>query len=1074
MKDIKKRLLVVLCMALCVVCACAFVACNHAHSYTEIGSDDTQHWYYCKDDNTVDSSTRAAHTDSDNDGKCDVCGHAIAAQHTHDYTEVGSDDTHHWNKCACGAIDEASKANHVDDNKDGKCDVCAHTVPIPHEHSYTEVGSDDTHHWNECSCGAIDESSKVNHVDADKSGKCDVCKHKVPVSHDHEYTKGGKNETQHWNECACGAIDESSKANHVDDNKDGKCDVCNEHVHNYAIVDCDDARHWNKCACGAIDESSNANHADTDGDDLCDGCKTHCHEHTFTFESESFVAPDGEKDGSITIDCLEEDGFCYYKGGKTVPVKILAFGEEVKVQSNTPVFYYIAEYFDEDTYESWYIPASVSFEIGNTTTVEYFYATWSQMDYDTWEETVHEEWFENPVLQAQRNIPLLEEGQNPDSCLFRVSATDGNISFKMQNPYGSYDNPISIQKNTKYNSIGYVYYTYTADATEELWLVCDNGGVSVTVGYDIYSFTRYTKIPVVEGTTYEICVGFDTANAFKLTTEIPGVGDTYELALNLLSTFSHYAAERYYRFNASEDGRLTIDITNDLDYTVYYQETTSGIITYQQYYGMPYLSAGDSVWILVGNSGKEAYTITASTKPLVAVDNTFTVKDNKDVPIAGVTVTVNGVSGVTDAEGKVVLNFVPGNYTIELSDYDSSLIYSGMSTKWDDEDAETDGEGYYQIVLKGLLTKTFVVKDSKGNPVKNAYVVLYNNSGKQTEIKRSALTGEDGKATISDSFETYRYRIGIIADDYYTNKSQVYGSVLSDTTEDYVITATDKPVYTFTVTAPEGVSVDGATISIIDYNGNTIGTGKITNGVATIKIAASISSYYSISVSGLPTGYSFEEPDLSAAAVTLSIVEATPPTGTQLALGDNTVELELDDDWVWTTVKYNFTSEAGGAYTLTLTDTLGGAAVYVGDSFEPVVYNDGYEAVWTYTFVLEAGESITFEAMSENEEAYTHEYTLTLAAATLATSLKVGSNYVQGMYMGNSLTFTSEEGGQFKISSENDNFFCWLSGDEESTVDAYNPYTFTLDAGGSITFVFSTYDYSASDNYLVTIERVYR
>lgn len=49
-----------------------------------------------------------------------------------------------------------------------------------------------------------------------------------------------------------------------------------------------------------------------------------------------------------------------------------------------------------------------------------------------------------------------------------------------------------------------------------------------------------------------------------------------------------------------------------------------------------------------------------------------------------------------------------------------------------------------------------------------------------------------------------------------------------------------------------------------------------------------------------------------------------------------------------------------------------------------------------------------------------------------------------------------------------------MSGDEESTVDAYNPYTFTLDAGGSITFVFSTYDYSASDNYLVTIERVYR
>ncbi len=229
-------------------------------------------------------------------------------------------------------------------------------------------------------------------------------------------------------------------------------------------------------------------------------------------------------------------------------------------------------------------------------------------------------------------------------------------------------------------------------------------------------------------------------------------------------------------------------------------------------------------------------------------------------------------------------------------------------------------------------------------------------------------------------------------------------------------------------------------------------------------------------MSGLPTGYSYEQPDLGDAAVTLTIVESGAATGPQLALGDNNIEVEYDSATGWTTVTYGFTSANGGAYTLTLTDELGGAAVYIAGTYKEVVYDygNGMGSVLTYIFVLEAGKSISFEATSGNQTAYTHEYTLTLSEAILATSLTEGSNYVQGTKMGNSITFTSEEGGRFKISSEDDNFFCFVNGDEELTADAYNPYTFTLDAGGSITFVFSTYDYSDSDNYIVTIEQVYR
>lgn len=67
-----------------------------------------------------DTETCNSHVDENKDGKCDVCGTAVAC------------------------------AEHVDENKDGKCDVCG-----------TEVAC-------------------AEHVDADKDGKCDVCDADMP------------------------------------------------------------------------------------------------------------------------------------------------------------------------------------------------------------------------------------------------------------------------------------------------------------------------------------------------------------------------------------------------------------------------------------------------------------------------------------------------------------------------------------------------------------------------------------------------------------------------------------------------------------------------------------------------------------------------------------------------------------------------------------------------------------------------------------------------------------------------------------------------------------------------------
>jgi len=49
----------------------------------------------------------------------------IAHAHTHG-TTWESDANEHWNECACG--DKANKAAHTDSNNDGKCDTCEYQM----------------------------------------------------------------------------------------------------------------------------------------------------------------------------------------------------------------------------------------------------------------------------------------------------------------------------------------------------------------------------------------------------------------------------------------------------------------------------------------------------------------------------------------------------------------------------------------------------------------------------------------------------------------------------------------------------------------------------------------------------------------------------------------------------------------------------------------------------------------------------------------------------------------------------------------------------------------------------------
>ena len=106
--------------------------------------------------------------------------------HVHDHgTAWESDANEHWNECACG--DKANKAAHTDSDTNGKCDVCGADVPVAppsHTHSHSsEWKTDANNHWKECSCG--DKANVGAHNDGNSDGKCDVC--------DYQMANGGGN-----------------------------------------------------------------------------------------------------------------------------------------------------------------------------------------------------------------------------------------------------------------------------------------------------------------------------------------------------------------------------------------------------------------------------------------------------------------------------------------------------------------------------------------------------------------------------------------------------------------------------------------------------------------------------------------------------------------------------------------------------------------------------------------------------------------------------------------------------------------------------------------------------------------
>ena len=114
--------------ATCETCNQVYGAVSAEHNYSELRSDETEHWYVCVD-----------------------CGQtSISSFQPHSYTQINSDTAQHWLECECGAKGTETFGNH----------------------SYTIDNADGNHHWTECQCGAIGE--KEEHT-INTLGMCEVC-----------------------------------------------------------------------------------------------------------------------------------------------------------------------------------------------------------------------------------------------------------------------------------------------------------------------------------------------------------------------------------------------------------------------------------------------------------------------------------------------------------------------------------------------------------------------------------------------------------------------------------------------------------------------------------------------------------------------------------------------------------------------------------------------------------------------------------------------------------------------------------------------------------------------------------
>lgn len=157
------------------IAAIALTSCGPVHEHTfseEWSSDAAAHWHDATCEHTELSSNRTAHTDTNEDGLCDVCNYEIGHNHTYK-SEWTTNQTHHWHDATCSHTSEKENYGaHTFDNS-GVCTTCGYIAPnlYPVITKYTQGPSVFENTWaDDCSNVITDYGSQVDYLGFNEDG----------------------------------------------------------------------------------------------------------------------------------------------------------------------------------------------------------------------------------------------------------------------------------------------------------------------------------------------------------------------------------------------------------------------------------------------------------------------------------------------------------------------------------------------------------------------------------------------------------------------------------------------------------------------------------------------------------------------------------------------------------------------------------------------------------------------------------------------------------------------------------------------------------------------------------------
>ena len=201
-----------------VLCVKYSMIAGHLHTYDDTafnGSDDKYHWRQCIDENCPDYEASIKDKTQHAGGEaicgmqavCDECGNSYGLAGEHQWSEDYDKDAQgHAKYCTvdgCGVMEEReAHTPNIDAPTEDQamvCTTCGYIIAptLNHTHAPAEEWLHDAfYHWHGCTGCENQKIDLADHIDEDEDGKCDVCAYVIEIIGDDSDTSDTEESTE--------------------------------------------------------------------------------------------------------------------------------------------------------------------------------------------------------------------------------------------------------------------------------------------------------------------------------------------------------------------------------------------------------------------------------------------------------------------------------------------------------------------------------------------------------------------------------------------------------------------------------------------------------------------------------------------------------------------------------------------------------------------------------------------------------------------------------------------------------------------------------------------------------------